>query len=271
MRLTANPSGHRYNIDITGAGPPLLLLHGFTGDSNTWRDFALDMSDDFKVIRLDVLGHGKSDKPAQASSYQMPAVAADIIDLLNQLEITRARLLGYSLGGRLALYLALTFPERFASLALESASPSLADACERAERRRNDEALASKIEARGIDWFVDYWESLPLWASQANLPSTVLAAQRKQRLASDPRGLANSLRGMGAGAQPSLWGDLPNLRIPTLLLIGALDHKFRRINELMTKTIPDARLVPIPSAGHNSHLENPTAFAQAVRSFLQGV
>ena len=103
MLIRAAPSGHHYSIDIAGAGAPLLLLHGFTGDSATWRDVARGMSDDFRLIRLDILGHGKSDKPAETSSYQMAAVAADIIDLLDQLEITEARLLGYSMGGRLAL------------------------------------------------------------------------------------------------------------------------------------------------------------------------
>ena len=271
MRLRANPSGHRYNVEVAGAGPALLLLHGFTGDGGAWHDFASDISGDFRVIRLDILGQGESDTPAQVASYAMSAVAADIIDLLNQLEITAAQLLGYSMGGRLALYLALHYPERFMSLMLESASPGLADSVERAERRRRDETLADKLEARGIDWFVDFWERLPLWASQANLPLTVLEAQRRQRLANDPRGLANSLRGMGAGAQPSLWQALSALTIPTLLLVGEYDDKFRRINQAMAEKIPKSRLVLIPSAGHNSHLENPAAFARAVRSFLQGV
>ena len=98
-----------------------------------------------------------------------------------------------------------------------------------------------------------------------------MKAQRNQRLRNDPRGLANSLRGMGSGAQPSLWHDLPTLTLPTLLLVGALDDKFRRINEAMAAKIPSATLDIIPSAGHNTHLENSAAFALAVRSFLQGI
>lgn len=270
-RLTATPSGHRYRVEVAGAGPALLLLHGFTGDSGAWRRFARETRGDFRVIGVDILGHGESDKPAAVASYSMSAVAADIIDLLDQLEMTAARLLGYSMGGRLALFLALHYPERFKSLMLESASPGLADSVERAERRHRDVALAAGIEARGIDWFVDYWERLPLWASQAELPADVLEAQRKQRLANDARGLANSLRGMGAGAQPSLWEALASVRMPTLLLAGEHDDKFRRINRAMAAKIPKRRLAVIPSAGHNTHLENPADFARAVRSFLQGV
>ena len=225
----------------------------------------------FRLIRLDILGHGKSDKPESVSSYHMPAVAADIIDLLDQLNVPRVHLLGYSMGGRLALCLALHYPERFNSITLESASAGLASAAVRARRRRYDEALADKIEAKGIHWLVEHWEQLPLWASQASLPATVLAAQRSQRLRNDPRGLANSLRGMGAGAQPGLWQSLPCLPITALLVVGELDDKFRQINEAMAKEIPSATLDIIPSAGHNTHLENSAAFALAVRSFLQGI
>ena len=262
-------SGHRYHIEAAGAGPALLLLHGFSGDRSTWRGLRQNLSRDFQLVCLDILGHGKSDKPASPSSYRMPDLAADIMDLLQQRQITAAHMLGYSMGGRLALYLALRYPGRFASLALESASPGLAEAAKRAQRRRQDEDLADRIEAQGIGWFVDYWESLPLWASQNRLPAEVRAAQRRQRLGNDARGLANSLRAMGSGAQPSLWHALPSLTIPTLLLHGELDDKFHRINAAMAEKMPNAQLVCIPSAGHNTHLENPAAFARALRSFLQ--
>ena len=140
MRYKAASSGHQYNIEISGPdrGRPLLLLHGFTGDATSWPDLVSDMSDSLRPICLDILGHGKSDKPESVSSYHMPAVAADIIDLLEQLNIAQSHLLGYSLGGRLALFLALRYPERFMSLLLESASPGLADESERADRRRRD-------------------------------------------------------------------------------------------------------------------------------------
>ena len=270
MRLSAAPSGHQYSIDIAGAGAPLLLLHGFSGDGASWRHLAAALSNDFRLIALDILGHGRSDAPADRASYRFPAVAADIINLLEQLEVDETHLLGYSMGGRLALYLALQTPARFRSLILEGASPGLADAAEREQRRLRDEALADLIEARGIAWFADYWGRLPLWDTQANLARELTAAQRHQRLRNDPGGLAKCLRGMGAGAQPSLWRGLPRLTLPTLLIVGELDEKFRRINETMAEAIPHAQLAIIPSAGHNTHLESPSAFTGAVRSFLQG-
>ena len=188
--------------------------------------------------------------------------------LLDRLAIDRAHMLGYSMGGRLALYLALRYPGRFRRLMLESASPGIADDAARLERRRQDDALADAIEATGIAWFVDYWQGLPLWRTQATLELAVRQAQRRQRLGNDATGLANSLRGMGAGAQPSLWHELPGLRLPTLLLVGELDHKFRAINQAMARLIPDVRLERIPDAGHNTHLERPAEFARRLRSCL---
>ena len=267
MLIRARPSGHQYKVVVCGAGEPLALLHGFTGDSSTWQELIAAFSGDFRVIRLDILGHGKSDKPASTSSYEMSAVAADFIDVLNQLGILQTHLLGYSMGGRLALYLALFFADRLLSLALESASPGLADEGARAERRRRDEALADRIEAQGMNWFVAYWEKLPLWAAQSR---RLIAAQRSQRLANNPLGLANSLRGMGTGAQPNLWAALPTLALPTCLITGERDVKFRRINQRMDAAMPQSRLSIIPAAGHNAHLEQPAAFHRALRSFLNG-
>ena len=160
------------------------------------------------------------------------------------------------MGGRLALYLALRYPGRLRSLILESASPGLADDTERTQRHRRDQALAHRIQAEGIGWFVDYWERLPLWASQAKLSAEILAAQRQQRLGNSALGLANSLRGLGTGAQPNLWPHLPALQLPALLLAGTADDKFRGVNQAMAARLPDARLRLIPSAGHNTHLEN---------------
>ena len=268
MTVFRAPSGHRYNIEISGAGHPLLLLHGFTGDASTWRSVADPLARDFQLIAFDLLGHGASDVPAEVASYRMDAAAADLIALLDHLALTDPHLLGYSMGGRLALFTALQYPGRFQSLLLESASPGLADEAARAGRRLRDRELAEKIEARGLDWFVDYWERLPLWASQSE---GLLGRQRKQRLSNVPTGLANSLRAMGAGAQPNLWPRLSNLGLPTCLIVGERDDKFRRLNQAMDAALPNSRLAIINSAGHNTHLENPQAFCQTLRSFLFGL
>ncbi|MCY3831798.1 MAG: 2-succinyl-6-hydroxy-2,4-cyclohexadiene-1-carboxylate synthase [Chloroflexi bacterium] len=267
-RYRASNSGHHYSIEISGAGPALALLHGFTGAASSWASVTTRLAGACQLITIDLLGHGASDSPADAASYRMESQAADFVDVLDQLAVRDAHLLGYSMGGRLALYLALRYPGRFRSLILESASPGLEDEGERAERRRRDEALAHAIEAGGIDAFVQTWESQSLWETQSE---TLIRRQRRQRAANEPAGLANSLRGMGAGAQPNLWPLLPNLSLPTCLIVGERDPKFRRINEAMTAEIAGSRLEIIAGAGHNTHLEEPRAFCQCLRSFLESV
>ena len=265
-RIRAKTSGHHYNIEISGVGDPLVLLHGFSGDVSTWRAVIEQFSADFLCIAFDLLGHGASDSPADVARYHMESVAADLIDLLDQLALINPHLLGYSMGGRLALFLAHQYPERLNALILESASPGVADEPARVERLRSDSRLADEIEANGIAWFVKRWESLPLWATQTD---RLIRAQRAQRMSNSAEGLANSLRGMGTGAQPNLWGQLPNLSLPTCLIVGERDDKFRRTNQAMDEAMPRSSLSIISSAGHNTHLENPTAFCQRLRSYLQ--
>lgn len=266
LRLRAN--GNCYDLLLSGEGEPILLLHGFSGDKSNWDAVRWALQRTHQVIALDILGHGASDKPADVGDYRVERVARDIIEVLIQLELDGAHLLGYSMGGRLALYLALHYPDHFASLIMESASPGIASDGEREARRHSDIALAARIEAEGIECFVDYWERLPLWETQARLAAEVLDAQRQQRLQNCARGLANSLRGMGTGTQPNLWPLLRSLELPALLIAGECDQKFRHINQDMLQGLPRAELTIIPDAGHNTHLEQPAAFARAVTSFL---
>jgi 2-succinyl-6-hydroxy-2,4-cyclohexadiene-1-carboxylate synthase len=265
---TQRLNGARYAFDEAGSGPPLLLLHGFTGSAANWRPLLPAFAAHFRVIAVDLLGHGRSAHPSDPARYRMPLAAADLLALLDALAIERAHLLGYSMGGRLALYTAVRFPQRVASLILESSSPGLATQAERAARRAQDEALADWIEAHGVAAFVARWEQLPLWASQARLPDEQRAALRAQRLQNSPAGLANSLRGLGTGAQPSLWPRLPDLTLPVLLLAGALDAKFVAIGRQMAAVLPRARLEIVPDAGHTLHWERPLAFSRLALDFL---
>jgi 2-succinyl-6-hydroxy-2,4-cyclohexadiene-1-carboxylate synthase len=160
------------------------------------------------------------------------------------------------------------YPHRFSHLILESASPGLANDVERQARNRQDRELADCIEAQGIEAFVARWEQLPLWASQQQLSPEIRQQLHHQRRQNNPVGLANGLRGMGTGAQPSLWAQLPELKISTLLLAGELDPKFVAINEQMAALLPDARLQVIPGAGHTVHLERPSAWQHTLTDFI---
>jgi 2-succinyl-6-hydroxy-2,4-cyclohexadiene-1-carboxylate synthase len=250
------------------SGPPLVLLHGFTGSANGWGSLLDELAvAGFYVIAIDMLGHGQSDVPADQLRYGMEHCQSDIIGVLQQLDIPsgEAILLGYSMGGRIALYSA--FSGYFRALILESASPGIADPTEREPRCISDMALADHIERDGIEAFVNYWQQLPLFASQHTLPADKRAALRRQRLQNNPQGLANSLRGVGTGIQPALHERLPNLAIPVLLITGELDNKFCSIAQQMQQDLPHAQCHVVPEVGHIVHLEQPNSFSRLVKEF----
>jgi 2-succinyl-6-hydroxy-2,4-cyclohexadiene-1-carboxylate synthase len=134
----------------------------------------------------------------------------------------------------------------------------------------SDQALAARIEGEGLEWFVDHWAAIPLFASQAALPAAERAALRERRLRGSAQGYANSLRGMGAGRQPSLWERLPELAMPALLVTGELDVKYMALGGRAAALMPNARHAIVRGAGHAVHLEQPEAFADLVVGFLSG-
>ncbi len=261
-------NGVQYHVDTWGTGFPLLLLHGFTGNSEGWKEFAPFWKDHSKTIALDIIGHGKSGSPPDIGHYQIEESAAVINSLLEKMEIGKIDVLGYSMGGRLALTFAVKYPEKVRTLILESASPGLRTEKERHERRIQDKKLSKRIRQEGIKNFIDYWENIPLFQSQKSLPEKIRARIRSQRLANSIDGLANSLNGMGTGAQPSWWDGLAHLEMPVLLITGELDQKFCRIAEEMSKILPNVHWKTAEGAGHAIHVEKPELFGTIVSGFL---
>lgn len=258
--MLAVRDGLALSCRIAGQGAPLILLHGFMGSSGSWGELMPALARRYRVIALDLLGHGASSKPHDPARYAIAEIVRDLVDALEALGLERAQLLGYSMGGRVALACSVLAPERISRLVLESSSPGLKSDAERAARRAEDEARARRLEQEGITPFVDAWEQLPLFASQRRLPEALRQRLRAQRLANDPLALAACLRGLGTGAQPSFWEALPSLRQPTTLICGALDAKFVAINRDMQQRIPHAKLACIADAGHAVHLEAPAAW-----------
>jgi 2-succinyl-6-hydroxy-2,4-cyclohexadiene-1-carboxylate synthase len=261
--------GVTLNVEVSGRGRALVLLHGFTGGAASWRPHVRHFAACRATVAIDMLGHGRSDAPADPRRYGIEQAAADVLAVLDYLAIDRAAVLGYSMGGRVALFLASAAPERVRALVLESASPGIAETSRRRARAEDDTALADAIERDGIAAFVDRWERLPLFASQGRLPAAVRADVRAQRLANSAVGLANSLRGLGQGRQPPLFDRLEAIAVPALLVAGALDAAYTALGREMSRRMPNARLLVVENAGHAVHLEQPKAFDDAVTDFLE--
>ncbi len=262
-------AGFALNVEIAGDGPALVMLHGFTGSARSWGVFGDLLARSFTTVRLDIVGHGGSDSPASIDHYQMPLAVVDLLDAADRTGFPEASWLGYSMGGRTALHVAAARPGAVRRLVLVGASPGIAEAEERAARREADEALARRIEVEGIEAFTDYWEAIPLFASQRRLPADVRARIRAGRLACDRTGLANSLRGMGAGAQEPLHHRLHELTVPTLLLAGSDDTKYTEIGAAMAGVLPAGRFVAVPGAGHAAQVEAPAFCAETITAFLR--
>ena len=258
-----------YAVEIAGNGEPLLCLHGFTGNRDTW-DFLIPLLQDrYSLIMVDIIGHGETMAPDNFERYGMERVVKDLKHILDELKLPKTHILGYSMGGRLALAFSCLYPEYVHSLILESASPGLETEGEREIRRNNDAKLAKRILENGMEAFVDQWENIPLFETQKELPSDKQATIRQQRLGNTPSGLSNSLLGMGTGSQPSYWEELEDMDFPVLLVTGELDPKFCHIAEMMQNRLKNVDWKKINGVGHAIHVEDGQKFGKIISGFLK--
>jgi len=208
-----------------------------------------------------------------------PMSMAETVDLLtawlDDRDIAPCHLLGYSMGARTALSLATAKPSRVRSLVLISGTPGLGEESERAARRAADDDLADRIVANGIEWFLEFWNALPLFGNMAlGIDTETAELLRRELRSADPAELAKSLRGMGTGQMPPLHRSLSVLTehpVPLLLIVGDHDHKYRRLAAAINEMVPDATTVVIKDAAHRPHLDNPVAVSEAILSFWSGV
>jgi len=266
-RRRIDVGGAELALELAGEGPPLLLLHGFTGSAETMRELADALAGEFRTIAVDLLGHGESDAPADPSRYALECAAGDLARVLDALGIARAHVLGYSLGGRIALGFAALRPQRVRSAVLVGASAGIADPAERRARAEADEVLAAALLREGVAAFVARWMAQPLFASQARLGAAFLARARAQRLRNCAHGLAASLCGIGTGAQPPLHARLARLGVPLLFVAGAEDAKFAALARELAALAPRGACALVPGAGHAVQLEALHELVSLVRHF----
>jgi 2-succinyl-6-hydroxy-2,4-cyclohexadiene-1-carboxylate synthase len=243
----------RVNVDR------IVLVHGFTQTASSWRPtvarLTASLGPDVDVVALDAPGHGdRGDVRAD-----LPAGAAMLAA-----EGGRATYVGYSMGGRLCLHLALASPQLVDRLVLIGTTPGIEDERERATRRAADDELADEIERIGVATFVDRWLSQPLFAGLDRSDADI-----QTRLTNTAAGLASSLRLAGTGTQTPLWTRLGELTMPVLIVAGEHDAKFSEIGRRMADSIADASLAIIEGAGHATHLERPAQTCAAIVAWLR--
>ncbi len=264
-------NGVTYHVEKIGEGEHyLLMLHGFTGKGANFKEMLKGFTEleSYTIILIDQLGHGNTDIPSNPQRYRMEHATADLKEMMDRLGISSVSLYGYSMGGRLALSFALTYPEMVKKLVLESASPGLALKEDRYNRKQADEKLAEKIQHEGLQAFMEFWTSIPLFQSQKQLSEKTKAEILEQRMNNSTLGLANSLLGMGTGVQSSYWEQLHQIDFPVLLSAGEWDGKFISIAQEMNKRIEKSHFIKISGAGHAIHVEQPRKFGKIVSEFL---
>lgn len=261
-QLIAVEPGYLFNCLIIGDRhrPVMLVLHGFMGSCNDFK--AVVTKPDFCWVLVDLPGHGETEVE-QDEHYLMPKVAQALVQLLNKLNIEQCSLWGYSMGGRVALYLAVYFPQYFQSVILESASPGLKTQEERDRRIEKDLKLARKLELISLPQFLEQWYNNPLFESlrQHSKYQRMLA----RRLQNNPLKLAKSLRLIGLGVQPSLWESVSGISVPLILIVGAFDSKFIAINYKMLYLSSKAKINIVEGSGHNVHFEQPLKLSQLIK------
>jgi len=229
------------HAEVDGRGPRLVLVHGFAQNRNCWGPIAADLARDHEVVRVDAPGHGRSAQ-FHAGLRTGARLIAD--------QGGRATYLGYSMGARFVLHLALANPELV----------------ERLVRQRNDGAAAARLEREGLEPFLEAWLAQPLFAGLSE-DMQFRAARRENTV----EGLAESLRQAGTGSQDPLWDRLGRIEVPTLVVAGADDTKFSAEGSHIVESIgANATLALIPNAGHAAHLEQPVTFLSTLRAWLSG-
>jgi 2-succinyl-6-hydroxy-2,4-cyclohexadiene-1-carboxylate synthase len=243
-----------------------LLLHGFTGAPASFSGVIQRLGSMAMALAPWLPGHGPEGWPVDLESFD--AAVDALAALARELYPAAWRVVGYSLGGRLALRTALRHPALVGELTLIGSRPGLRLQAERAGRRRDDAALVAMLREHGLAAFVVAWEALPLFASQKALPEAVRAAQRAMRLSHTAEGLARALEVLGVGAMPDCWPELGRLAMPVEIVVGELDTVYRGLAAEMTAAVPYARVRVVPASGHNVVLEQPAALAELIQPAL---
>lgn len=252
-----------YHTAGENSAPPIIFLHGFMGNCRIWIPSFHLIADSTYCVALDLPGHGNTE--ADLGRLDFDSLADAIIGFIDDHDLSTPLLVGYSLGGRVALHTALRHPGHFRGLVVESTSPGIEDETERKTRFEQDSIWAEKLRGGDMRAFLTDWYRQPVFSY---LGTEVIEKIINKKSSNDPHQLADAMLKLSQGLQTPLWDRLPEWTKPTLLVTGELDVKYCRILEKAHTLIPNSTLSIIPGAGHIVHLEQPEDFIRVLKSFL---
>ncbi|MDQ7817720.1 MAG: 2-succinyl-6-hydroxy-2,4-cyclohexadiene-1-carboxylate synthase [Melioribacteraceae bacterium] len=252
--------------DLNTDKTPIIFLHGFTGCAEDWFFIHDKLPDGFYAISIDLIGHGKSDSPEELKHYSTAAITCQLNKIILKLGLEKIVIAGYSMGGRAALSYCCKFPHTIKAAILESTTAGIQDFNQKKERVEFDLLLSEKIKLEGVEKFLEYWFSIPLFESLKDIDN--FESIKNQRTQNNVMGLSNILAGFSSGLMPNYWNRLNLISFPVLLVSGELDEKYSVINSKMSELIPNVKHEIVSGCGHNVHLENPVLFSKFVNQFL---
>ena len=245
--------GVKIYYEVHGSGPPLILTHGYSSTSAMWNGQIEELSKQHQLILWDMRGHGQSDYPADPAAYSEALTVADIAALLNEVGAARAIVGGLSLGGYMSLAFYRAHPERVSALLIIDTGPGFKKDDAREVWNERARATADRFDREGLD--------------------VLKSASRERSTVShrDASGLARAARGMLTQRDAKVIEVLPEIKVPSLVVVGADDTPFLAASDYMAAKIPGARKAVIPSAGHAVNIDQPQAFIEAVMPFLDAL
>lgn len=261
---------HHWPADNPQA-PVIVALHGFTGNGEDFELLVEAAGGKYHWYAPDLPGHGKAVEPEPLKNYTTEASIQNLSITIGKYGSNKIGLLGYSMGGRMALQYAVRFSFLIKALVLIGANPGIDDPIERETRQKSDDELASFLLAHGVEAFLEKWNKNPLIRTQNRIAEPYRQRMLERRRQSSAQGWANSLRGMGTGVMPSVWNRLGHVTCPTLLVTGREDAKFTKIAHTMRQSLPLADAAVLENTGHAAHLEAPEAFLQSINNFMENI
>ncbi len=251
---------------------PVVFFHGFTGNANDWENIIHNLPNGFYPLAIDLLGHGKSSSPENRNVYTLSSQIQHLDEIFSKLKIINPLLIGYSMGGRLALSYTMKNKKSVRALILESTAFGYQLQHQKEERILSDKILAEKIKNGSLNDFFDFWYNLPLFGSLKKNKNVNLEKLKKEKILKNNKiGLVNSLLGFGTGTMDNYFEQIRKFENNVLLITGSMDRKFTSISEEAKKIFPNAEHKVVNNCGHNVHLEKPEEFLKFLNRFLKNI